>query len=1463
MQLLYNNYYKLYGIRRVQQLVAPRLFPMETFFFPRSATYHFVSHDDTTLNPDPTQSFLSSYTKRIMMDVVSDLTEHKGNARKIASPINVLTRPFLMKHRQFKVMPNAASMIHDPATLTIVDYAYLQKLYRYTQTPLLSYYKWFNIEKTVWDTVLKLSNESERQNFVFVDLPDVLPSVSSLRMYTQRLTNAIIHVFDSPAKHFILELWRWIGDEARETSLFGQFKQENLDKVNLVFSHNGKWCVLNMGQFNRWRKINKDEVTDDGVTTGISYSPLQLQKLMLKFFISIQSQTAIVEADITEQPTATTPEDHQPGVDDEDDDEIDDDERQPELSDPKPETLPPLKENTGRPVEVHEETIPDLFDGELNDDVFKSIEEDLKALEYIEKKTLMVRGVNNAVDTTNLIAPEKVNLTFEASTDDIENIHGKIFTDYEPEEALKKAIDKHVEYGLMTAADYRNTLKQADAFMQKPAPYQEDQSIKEFIKISQEDLAIQPIDIQMPDIKTVLDKSMLESSLNVFDSKYIKTVLPKDVTAMATNIQKAGVIIQDYAIETDASALGEYEVHTLKIKPIDGVVSTVRFKLPKVDEEGNFIANGNKYHMRKQRSDLPIRKIRPDTVALTSYYGKVFVSRSAKRANNSIEWLVKQLTSLGQTGESELIKRVAPANVFDNGFKAPRIYSGLAQHFKSVKVGEYNFNFDWTERKTHFAEPTTGEKSLSADAQANALEGNKYRICGNTDNGELILVDYNDEFFVLRGQEPVAIGDIYSICLLDRTKAPVDFAEVKIFAKTIPVGIVLAYMLGFTNLIKYLGEKPRIFEPRQRVDLKSDEYVIAFKDKKFVFSRKNVKAALILGGFNEYDRTLKNYFVESFDKPNVYLNVLESNGIGARFLRELEMLDNLFIDPITRDILIEMKEPTTFKGLILRSCEMLTDDMHPDSQDMRAMRIKGYERFAGAVYKELILSLREFKARNIRGKSQIDLNPYAIWRNITQDPSVEIVKDINPIENLKQVEAVTYVGEGGRAKDAMTKASRAYHKSDFGVVSEATVDSSDVGINAFLSANPLFSSLRGLTKEFDEQKHGYSSVLSTSAIISPGADHDDPKRVNFISIQQSHTIACEGYHQPHLRTGYEQVLAHRTGELFAYTAKEAGKVISRNEKGLIVEFKSGDKRGFKLGRQYGRAEGSVYPHDIASGLAVGDEFQVGQTIVYNTGFFEPDFLNPKNAVWKSSLAVKTALYESTQTHEDSSSVSKRVSQALTAKTTKVRSFVVTFEQGVKNIMKAGSTVEPSDVLFVIEEAVTNEHGLFDEATLATLQKIANNAPLAKVRGTIDRMEVYYHGNKEDMSPSLRTLVNQSDKQMADEAKAIGKPVITGAVTEEYRVAGTPLAMDSAEIKVYITIETNAGVGDKGVFANQMKSVFGEVLDYDMTTEEGEPIDAVFGRRSIAARIVLSPDIIGTSTTLLKVIAKKAVQIFKG
>lgn len=66
---------------------------------------------------------------------------------------------------------------------------------------------------------------------------------------------------------------------------------------------------------------------------------------------------------------------------------------------------------------------------------------------------------------------------------------------------------------------------------------------------------------------------------------------------------------------------------------------------------------------------------------------------------------------------------------------------------------------------------------------------------------------------------------------------------------------------------------------------------------------------------------------------------------------------------------------------------------------------------------------------------------------------------------------------------------------------------------------------------------------------------------------------------------------------------------------------------------------------------------------------------------------------------------------------------------------------------------------------------------------------------------------------------------------------------------------------KLVVANQLKGTISEVMDYTMTTESGDEIDIGFGYRSVGARIVASTDLIGTTTTLLKVIGKKAADIY--
>lgn len=332
--------------------------------------------------------------------------------------------------------------------------------------------------------------------------------------------------------------------------------------------------------------------------------------------------------------------------------------------------------------------------------------------------------------------------------------------------------------------------------------------------------------------------------------------------------------------------------------------------------------------------------------------------------------------------------------------------------------------------------------------------------------------------------------------------------------------------------------------------------------------------------------------------------------------------------------------------------------------------------------------------------------------------------------------------------------------------------------------------------------------------------------------------------------------------MFAYAAKQDGKVVSITPKGVIVEYVDQTRVGVKLGRLFGKAEGSVYPHDVDTLMKPNQKFKKGDIVAYHTGFFEPNYYNPTQVVMKNSLTARVALLESNKTHEDASSISQNMVDKLATKSTKVKSITVDFAQEIHDVVKIGQTVSHDTVLMVIEDEITSGANVFTENSLALLKKQSNQAPKAKYAGSIDHIEVYYNGDKEEMSTSLRQLVNQSDNRLKQTCQDTDEPVITGKVSSDYRVNGVPLIDGKAEIKVYITIRSQMGVGDKCVFASQEKSVVGEVMPNKIVTESGLEIDALFGYRSVLARIVPSVVMMGTTITCLKKIAENAIKVYK-
>jgi hypothetical protein len=54
-----------------------------------------------------------------------------------------------------------------------------------------------------------------------------------------------------------------------------------------------------------------------------------------------------------------------------------------------------------------------------------------------------------------------------------------------------------------------------------------------------------------------------------------------------------------------------------------------------------------------------------------------------------------------------------------------------------------------------------------------------------------------------------------------------------------------------------------------------------------------------------------------------------------------------------------------------------------------------------------------------------------------------------------------------------------------------------------------------------------------------------------------------------------------------------------------------------------------------------------------------------------------------------------------------------------------------------------------------------------------------------------------------------------------------------------------------------------VIESDVKTESGLEVGAIFGAKSIQARIVHSPDIIGTSTVLMRLLGERVVRAYRG
>jgi hypothetical protein len=1036
-----------YSIRLPQQLVSPRIFSTDFLEFPKNSAFHFTEVDNVTHGPASDEFMFRNITKKIPVRHVTEIAAENGNPRRTSVQLLPLIRSFHLKNRRYRWVRDKDKVPTDENVLFVVNHALSAYAYRYVRSPFSDYNRWLNINSTIFYQIGKAVQDTHRHQYVIFHLPKQLPSVPRLNTFVKRTSQDMLKTFSDPNAAFILELWKWFDPETRHLSTLNYLDPKHYDKTNIIFEDSGRWFFFNLGLINSWiyssaaALENYEDYTiindvvdfanlglEDIGQQKVKIAPEQIRKRFLRCLMALMETRTVESAG--------------------DEDNYED------------------GENIKPAVMVEEQQADEESDS-LSETNLKNLDADLEQLEAIEKETEIQESIAETQAReiqANVQSNEPIDIhDFEVSKDHVT--------------VVKDMCDKLATDGLMSGAELRRmmTLTDKSENLDSPVP---GVKMRDYIQIKPEDLELKTR--LLPDQVTILDKSQLKSSLENFDRTYIEKTLSKETVRMAMGTQKAGFIVSDYKVENYSSILGDQELHTFRVNPVVGKPATINFRVPKIDPSGEFTVGGVQYRMRKMRTDLPIRKIGFDRVQLSSYYGKIFVSRSDKKVNDYGEWLVRSINDKALE-ENSGITSIKPGDVFHNLDKTPTCFSAVSRQIREITNQGFVLLFDTVDIERHFT------KELVAK-----FRRKNFLIFGDNGKGKYLLIDDNNTLYTTDGvKDPEVFSTFEEFFGLDALNAPVPFAEARVFGLGIPLGLVLGYYYGLEKLMAMLKVVPRRVLVGQRANLQPHEFKIDFQDESLIFNRDDKLATMILGGFTEFAKSTRNYSVYKFDTKGVYLSVLEQKKITVRYIRELDLLDDMFVDPITEDLLKIMKEPLTFRGLIVRSAELLLNDHHPNQLNMDYQTIRGYERIAGAIYSEMVMGVREQRKSLGRANSQITINPHAVWKRIVTDPAVKTVEDINPINNLKEMEAVTFNGVGGRSGRTMNAASRVYDESDKGVISEATVDSGDVAINTYLTSNPALNSVRGTSNRTPDNELSASNLMSTSANICVSADMDD------------------------------------------------------------------------------------------------------------------------------------------------------------------------------------------------------------------------------------------------------------------------------------------------------------------------------------------------------------------------------------
>jgi len=919
--------------------------------------------------------------------------------------------------------------------------------------------------------------------------------------------------------------------------------------------------------------------------------------------------------------------------------------------------------------------------------------------------------------------------------------------------------------------------------------------------------------------------------------------------------------IEDVKIDDTSTQFTSQETWEVKFKDENFKTHKMKFNMPKVDKNGFLKINGDIKILKKQWFMIPIAKISPDKVFVTSNLNKVMVYRQGSTLNHNTVILYKLITTYFKDNKNILI------TIGNNERDNENILTNIEFDFFAKRFYQIVIKGKGSKLTLFFNIPHLLKYIEKHEIKYNMKNNMPFAIL-ETNDGKVQVIDLN----------PLSSNDSYCVIVLSliRELGVVEnfdsiitninvpkrrvYSRITIQSKKVPLILFLSSLFGLKRIISYYKSSDVFFSEKRIKD--SLMPFVKLKDGYLYYNQYPLTLSLLFNGLTELNT--EDYTFEDFETQVPAIDYIYAKYKTRNIMKGWTFFKEFFLDPITIEVLGDLKLPTDFLEVFLYVNDLLGDNNYTDETDVSLYRVRGYEVLPVLLYKSMTEQYSKLKKEGYSRES-FTIPDNEIIKRLHKSFILENYDAINPMTELKSKSLITFKGPNGvNESRAFQLKKRAYGRSMIGTIGMSSVDSNSVGIIKYLTMNPRITSTRGYIdppteEEIKNMKLGNIATIE-EAVIPFVNKYDDPKRVGFASKQTVHVIPTKYSSNPLVGSGADKSLIYLIGDTFGAKAKKDGVCTSIDEKNgvAIIAYEDGTFESVYFKEQLNRNSNMYLTNTLVLNVKEGQKVSAGDVLTYNDQFFSK--LPTGEFVVKQGPLCRLVVMENDGTEEDSSDITTTFAKKLSTDVVKRIQIPINAQSNIISYKQKNDYVIYGDSLIIYEETedenvseILSKTGDIDESVL---DSIARHKSKSKETGFIRDMKVYWTIPPEEMSESCRKFVQEYiDAEMKIinfEEKQTGKKSerrLNIQVSEPIRnrIRGVEVNPEgSILVEYYIGDYKSMGPGDKLVYYSSLKSIVAHVIPQELepyslpeNKYDDTKVDAVLGFISIGARMVMS------------------------